>query len=151
MCEDSEKNRLREKFTDFLNSRRLKKTPERFEILFSSLECAGHFDADILYKHLESKGYHVSKATIYNTLDLLSEARIIRKLLFDTHQARYEIAGQTHSHLICTNCGKISELNQGNFQIPDNFDLLDGFSPSYVSICIYGLCKDCNKNLNTER
>ncbi len=99
-----------EKFLSFLNTKGLRKTPERFEILHCALECKGHFDVDTLYKSLEARGYHVSKATVYNTLELLCAGGVIRKLLFDTHQARYELAEKTHSHLICTQCGEIKEI-----------------------------------------
>ena len=151
MIESSVINKVKTRFTEFLKSKRLRKTPERFEILYCSLECNGHFDVDLLYNLLDRKGYHVSKATIYNTLDLLSEAGIVRKLIFDTHQARYEIADKTHSHLICTQCGKISELD---VEIPkaDNGNIeLRGFSPSYISICIYGICKDCLLRNNQDQ
>lgn len=132
-----------EKFKEFLNSNHYRKTPERFEILKCALDCEGHFDVDILYNLLEEKGYHVSRATVYSTLELLCEAGMVRRLLFDTHQARYEIAGKNHCHLVCTDCGEIREI-----ELEDIYKKLDetdfcGFSPSNVSICIYGKCDKC--------
>ncbi|MDE5713631.1 MAG: transcriptional repressor [Muribaculaceae bacterium] len=134
-----------ERFTIFLTENRLRKTPERFEILQSALYHKGHFDVDSLYRQMEEKGYHVSRATIYSTLELLCSAGIIRRLLFDTHQARYERAGQTHSHLVCTECGEIREVD---------LEEIDGtlarmefpkFTPAYFSTCIYGICEKCKK------
>ncbi len=140
---------MEKKFIEFLKSRRLKKTPERLEILHCCLECKGHFDVDILYNILDSRGYHVSKATIYSSLDLLAEAGIVRKLLFDTHQAKYEIAGTSHSHLICTQCGEIVELNiEGLDLIMDKLQLC-GFIPNYLSTCIYGRCKNCTEKMRS--
>lgn len=136
-----------ETFTNFLALKRLRKTPERFEILRCALDYNGHFDADCLYHSMEEKGYHVSKATIYNTIELLCSSGIIRRLLFDTHQARYERASLTHSHLICTECGEIREINLeevdkalANIKIPS-------FTPIYVSTCIYGICDKCRKKV----
>lgn len=131
------------KFTEFLNSNHYRKTPERFEILKCALDCVGHFDVDILYNLLEEKGYHVSRATVYSTLELLCAAGLVRRLLFDTHQARYEIAGKNHCHLVCTDCGEIREI-----ELEDVYTKLDGmdfqeFLPSNVSICIYGKCEKC--------
>ncbi len=138
-----------ERFTSFLKSKRLRKTPERFEILRVALECKGHFDVDRLYTMLDSRGYHVSRATIYSTLELLCSSGVVRKLLFDTHQARYEMAELTHSHLVCTDCGdireiKIDEIDRrlADMKFPD-------FSPAYVSTCIYGLCDKCRSKTNT--
>lgn len=133
------------KLADFLISRNLRKTPERFEILRSTLECKGHFDVERLYNMLEFKGYHVSKATIYNTLEILSEAGIVRKLLFDTHQAMYELADDTHAHLVCTQCGKIREIKIEPISNNIKDENLPEFSISYTSICVYGICEDCLK------
>lgn len=132
-----------ERFTAFLNSQKLRKTPERFEILNSVMECNGHFDADSLYNMLEKKAYHVSKATVYNTIELLCAAGIVRKLLFDTHQARYELAEQTHSHLVCTQCGEIREIDLDGIDSRLASMSFRAFSPAYVSTCIYGICEAC--------
>lgn len=133
-----------DKFIAYLSAKHLRKTPERFEILNSVLDCNGHFDADWLYNMLENKGYHVSRATIYNTIDLLCDSGIVRKLLFDTHQARYELAERTHSHLVCTKCGDIREINLDGIDSSLASMTFSGFSPAYVSTCIYGICDACN-------
>lgn len=139
-----------EKFSSFLKSKRLRKTPERFEILRCALNYNDHFDVDCLHRALETGGYHVSRATIYSTLELLCSAGIVRRLLFDTHQARYEKAGSTHSHLVCTECGEIREVN-----LPEVDGALSQmnfirFRPAYVSTCIYGICEKCSKKNNTS-
>lgn len=133
------------RFTRYLNSMHLRKTPERYEILRAVLTIKAHFDVDSLYNILEANSYHVSKATIYSTLQLLCNCGIVRKLLFDTHQAKYEIAGASHSHVICTRCGAIMETGiDGLLSNPCSLPLKD-FSPSYVSVCIYGVCDKCRK------
>ncbi len=132
-----------ERFTSFLNTKRLRKTPERFEILRVALECKGHFDVDRLYTELDTRGYHVSRATIYSTLELLCSSGVVRKLLFDTHQARYEMAELTHSHLVCTECGDIREISLDEIDKRLANMSFTGFSPAYVSTCIYGVCDKC--------
>ena len=137
-----------EKFTLYLKENNLRKTPERFEIMRAALECKGHFDVDRLYHELEKRGYHVSRATIYSTLELLCASGVIRKLLFDTHQAKYEKAETSHCHLICTICGEIKEVDlEGIDDRLTNMDL-KGFSPAYVSTCIYGICEKCKDRPN---
>lgn len=140
----------KEKFITFLNSKGLRKTPERFEILRCALECNGHFDVDLLYKRLETRGYHVSKATVYNTLELLCASGVIRKLLFDTHQARYELAEKIHSHLVCTKCGEIKEIDLDEIDSRLSVMKFNDFDPAYVSTCIYGICSECrDKDLDS--
>lgn len=138
------------RFTAFLSSKQLRKTPERFEILTAVMECKGHFDADSLYRMLEEKGYHVSRATVYNTIELLCSAGIVRKLLFDTHQARYELAEKTHSHLVCTMCGEIREVDLDGIDSTLASMSFPNFSPAYVSTCIYGVCASCLSKHNTK-
>jgi Fur family ferric uptake transcriptional regulator len=135
-----------EKFTAFLTTKRLRKTPERFEILKCVLDCKGHFDVDLLYNKLESESYHVSRATIYSTLELLCASGVVRKLLFDTHQARYERAEQSHSHLVCTQCGEINEIDLVEIDSRLSEMKFKHFTPAYVSTCIYGICEKCRKN-----
>lgn len=139
-----------ERFKAFLNSKHLRKTPERFEILRCAIGCKGHFDADELYNELEKKGYHVSRATIYSTLELLCQSGAVRKLLFDTHQARYEMAELTHSHLVCTQCGQIREISLKEIDSRLATMRFKGFYPAYVSTCFYGICETCvSKNETT--
>lgn len=134
-----------ERFTTFLNSKRMRKTPERFEILRVALECKGHFDVDSLYTELDSRGYHVSRATIYSTLELLCSSGVVRKLLFDTHQARYEMAERMHSHLVCSQCGDIQEIDLEEIDSRLSNMTFDAFTPAYVSTCIYGICDKCRR------
>jgi len=109
------------------------------------LEIKGHFDVDNLYHGLEKRGYHVSKATIYSTLELLCASGVLRKLLFDTHQARYEHAELTHSHLVCTQCGEIREIAIEEIDNRLSSMTFPDFSPAYVSTCVYGICGNCRK------
>lgn len=137
---------LRDRLTEFLQRRHLRKTPERFAILSKAIELSAHFDVDQLYNALETEGYHVSRATIYNTLELLCEAGILNRHLFATNQARYEVARGSHLHLICRRCGKIKEVDDPNLinsLLERNYE---GFLPEYSSSSIYGLCEDCRKD-----
>lgn len=149
MTTTKQANKETEKFKSFLETRHLRKTPERFEILRCAMEYKGHFDVDRLYNSLENEGYHVSRATIYSTLELLCTSGIVRKLLFDTHQARYEKAEVTHSHLVCTQCGEITEIDLDEIDSRLASMKFPGFSPAYVSTCIYGLCASCQEK-NTK-
>ncbi|MDE7160269.1 MAG: transcriptional repressor [Muribaculaceae bacterium] len=130
-------------FAEFLSASGLRKTPERFEILSRVLEIKGHFGVDYLHGLMEESGYHVSRATVYNTLDLLLDCGLIRRHIFETHQARYEVAGTSHFHLVCTRCGRISEADDR--QIARALDSIrhGDFRPAYFSATVYGLCGDC--------
>ncbi len=134
---------LRGQLTDFLQKRHLRKTPERYAILSKAVELSAHFDVDQLYNALECEGYHVSRATVYNTLELLCEAGILNRHLFAPNQARYEVARGSHLHLICRRCGKITEIDDPELTERLVKQHYPEFTPEYSSSSVYGLCDDC--------
>lgn len=139
-----------ERFISFLNSQNLRKTPERIEILKNVLDYTGHFGVEDLYNRLDKKGYHVSRQTVYNTLELLCEAGIIKRLLFDSLQALYELTGRDHTHLICTACGKVKETESPDIEKQLNNLKSKEFYPSYITVSVYGLCEECMKKQSSD-
>lgn len=136
---------LRKQLTDFLVRRHLRKTSERYAILSKAVELSAHFDVDQLYNAMEAEGYHVSRATVYNTLELLCEAAILNRHIFAPNQARYEVARGSHLHLICRRCGTIREIDDPALTQRLLTQEYPGFSPEYSSSSVYGLCDDCRK------
>lgn len=139
-------------FNRWLESKRLRKTQERFAMLKAVWAMEGHFGAEHLLSHLESIGYHVSRATVYNTLGLLEECGVIRRHHFGSPggEALFEKNEGTHLHLICTRCGAVSEYSEAaevsSLLLPDRYG---GFIPSHLSAYIYGLCADCARSADS--
>ncbi len=133
-------------FTRFLNEGKYRKTPERFAILRKAIELHSHFEVDALHMAIENDGYHVSRATVYNTVELLEKAGILSKNVFGQNSATYEVNHDNHIHLVCKRCGKIREIE--NAHIAGEVMQLDpaDFSPESFAITIYGLCGDCDSN-----
>lgn len=138
-----------EKFRQYLADHQLRKTPERFALLDKALSLSGHFGADLLYDSMEHSGYHVSRATIYSTLDLLVDCGLLNRHMFGTRKTCYEVAMGSHFHLVCNACGKIREIEEEQLSHLAGMDL-DGFHPTYCSTMVYGLCKDCKQKSQTQ-
>lgn len=132
----------REKFRQYLADHKLRKTPERFALLDKAITLPGHFGVDVLYENMESSGYHVSRATIYSTLELLVDCGLLNRHIFGSRKTCYEVALGSHCHLVCNACGRIREIEEEQLSNLASVDL-DGFNPTYCSTTVYGLCKDC--------
>ena len=138
---------VRRIFSDFLKDRNQRQTPERFTILEEVYQSSGHFDADELYAKLKENGVRVSRATVYNTLDLLIDCDLVVKHQFGNKQAKYERAYSywQHDHLICMDCNELFEFCDPRIQsIQEMVAEIYDFEVKHHSLHIYGHCKRSN-------
>jgi len=136
-----------EEFREFLKKGEYRITPERFEVLDHALNYKGHFGADELYIQMKTNHSYISRATVYNTLEILAKCCLLTKRNFGEKTTRYEsnLEKETHDHLICITCGTIKEFANPKIQkVIKDISIEQGFEPTGYSFNVFGKCSNSN-------
>ena len=139
------KKAVRKVFTEYLEKNSQRKTEERFAVLNEVYSINDHFDIDHLYSQMIAKKHNVSRATVYNTMELLLEANLVMKHQFGENLALFEksYAYKQHDHLICDDCKHVFEFCDPRIQQIQSMigDLLQ-FNITHHSLHLFGKCRE---------
>ncbi len=130
-------------FREYLKRKDLRVTRERLGIVKAIYELKTHFTVDSLFNLLKKRNSGISLATVYNSMDHLIEAGLIRKHRFDNNSFVYEAAleHRQHDHLICNDCGHVTEFCDPRIQhIQNMMGEILGFEITSHSLHLFGNC-----------
>ncbi len=144
--------RARQTLVSYLEENHCRKTPERFAILDTIYAMDGHFTLEELGERMEQDNFRVSRATLYNAINLFLRLRLVVRHNFQ-QLTRYEACfhNDNHCHQICTVCGKVSEVASAPFANAMEEVKLKRFHPTGYSLYIYGLCSSCQAKAKRKR
>jgi len=147
---------IKQRFSDELDKRKMRHTRERYAILEEIYGRNDHFDVDELYVSMERKKFPVSRATVYNTLDVLVECGMVRRHRFGSEDgARFEksLGFRQHGHIICIDCQAIKEFCDPRVQnIQNSVGESLGFKVTDHALVFYGTCteKECKNRKSNQ-
>jgi len=129
-------------YIEILQNHQLKVTPQRLEIV-DILYKNGHMNIDDLYKALQNKFPSLSLATIYKNINTMCEKLFLSELKIPQHKNVYELAKKDHSHVVCSQCNAIIDLDLDISTLFSQAEALSAYSLNKSSIVLNGFCPKC--------
>lgn len=139
---------VRQVLTGYLEQNKYRKTPERFAVLDAVYSFANHFSIQDLSDRLAEDNFPVSRATLYNTINLFIQLRLVvchRLLNCTMYEASY--SNKSRGRQVCTVCGKINDFDSPEInQAVDNMHL-NRFRKDVFTLYVYGVCSACRAKM----
>ncbi|MFA5571311.1 MAG: Fur family transcriptional regulator [Sphaerochaetaceae bacterium] len=125
---------------EYLASCGVRPLNHRVAVLRYLVENPVHPSAEEIYEGLKNHMSSISKTTVYNVLNLLSDKNAIKRITIDKHELRYDANTQEHIHFLCTSCKSVEDLHHVAFP---SVEIGEEYEIEEVDIEIKGLCPSC--------
>ncbi len=138
-----------ERLKETLRERNINLSYQRLKVLEYLSTHDIHPTTDQIYNALHGEIPTLSKSTVYNTLKVLVEAGVVRELMIENNEARYDIITDFHGHFKCEQCGSIHNFS---IRLDDlAYNGLGSFLIKQRDVYFKGVCPDCLVNKTTSQ
>jgi Fur family ferric uptake transcriptional regulator len=144
--------KLQNIFSEYLKNNKLRNTAERNAIFSKICNTKNLFTPEMIWQQLEDENFHVSRASVYNTIELLLNSEIVVRHQFVYTQVFYELKrlSDGHHYVICTNCGKVQGIKNEKLNNTLSGYKIPKFTLGYYSLYFYGMCSKCKYKMIRE-
>lgn len=126
---------------DILKSHDIKPTIVRLKIYDYLVSEKNHPTADMLYKSLSDEIPTLSKTSVYNTMDLFSQKKLVQTITIEDNETRFDADTSSHGHFKCTKCSEVFDFDVDFSKTTHN--LPAEFIINERHLYFKGLCKSC--------
>ena len=156
MNDEKRKAVARERLTAYIAAKGLRNTPERNAILEVALELGAArnatFDIAGLHSRVDDKGLHLSRATIYNTVSLLTSAGILSRYSTPGGATEWRLnaaeSGAVSIMLVCSECGRQRRVRDTSLSQMLQARHFASFTTGSIDVCVNGICSGCRSGRN---
>ena len=144
---------LQNLFAEYLKNKKLRNTTERNAIFATVCQTKEPFTPDMIRQQLEDNNFLVSRASVYNTIELLLDANLVVRHQFTSAIVQYElkyIAEQFHN-AICTHCGTVRKIKNDKLKRLLSDYKIPKFTMEHYSVQFYGICSKCKFKISQKR
>jgi len=143
MSEDKRKEHgwTMEKVKQHLSGQGIKPSVYRLKIFHYLITRKTHPTAEEIFNHLKKDLPSISRATVYNTVRLFEDKRIIQSIKIEKKEARFDATVTRHGHFRCSKCGKIFDVDIDNLKVKG----VDGFEIEKWQLNLEGKCRQCRE------
>ncbi|NLW89741.1 MAG: transcriptional repressor [Clostridiaceae bacterium] len=125
---------------ELFGKKNIRLTPQRIGVYRYLLENRNHPTVDAVFHHLKTDNPSLSKTTIYNTVDTLASAGLLRMIRATEGEVRLDAVTECHGHFICEKCGEISDFSLDGCRLPDR---LNQYEVHNYEVRVFGVCSKC--------
>ncbi len=152
MGESNKLTQARQILLDYIKMKKMRITPERIAVLEAAYVVNTPFTIDLLKTYMEAT-LPVSRATVYNNLELFFKLGLVIKHPIGGGTFEYEacIQTSTHHHLVCNVCDQVFEFKDASIEKFFSAKKYRKFRMTNCSVLVYGICNKCQSKLNREK
>jgi len=149
---ETETSALQRAFSDYLRAKNLRHTAERDAIFRKVVHTREMFTLDTVWQQLEEEHFHVSRASVYNTMELLLDAKIVARHQFMNTMVQYELMSHSRGHiyLVCTECNTVRKMPDAALEEGIKRAKTPKFYADDYSLYYYGVCSRCKYCVNNK-